>query len=367
MPNRLDFWTKPLAQAVNAFFYPLKPAHYLELVTPLWNYAQLKARVEGIQQETSDTVTLLLKPGRGFRAHKAGQYIQLGVCIDGKRHIRSYSISSPPERNDGLITITCKAIKGGKVSQFLAHQAKPGLYVSISQPEGNFVIPSPIPDRVVCITAGSGITPVMAMLRSLSKAKAPQNIVHIHYAKHKDDVIFGHELTLLNTTLPNYKYLSIFTRDGFSNRLPAVKFSADQLTRMCPDWSSRTAYACGPSSLLDEIEELWSQKSRTPLFIERFQAKKAPLPPNATGGKVSFMKSQIAVVADGETPLLKIAEAQGLSPAHGCRMGICHSCDTTLRSGQVRDLRTGEIISCRDNIKVQLCVCAAAGNIDIDL
>ena len=367
MPNRLDFWAKPLAQAVNAFFYPLKPAHYLELVTPLWNYAQLKARVEGIHQETSDTFTLLLRPGRGFRAHKAGQYIHLGVCIDGKRHIRPYSISSPPERNDGLITITCKAIMGGKVSQYLAHQMKPGLYVSISQPEGNFVKLSPMPESVVYITAGSGITPVMAMLRSLSEAKAQQNIVHIHYAKHKDEVIFSQELTSLSTKLPNYKYIFVFTRDNFSNRLPATKFSADQLTRMCPDWPSRTAYACGPSSLLDEIEELWPQKSTAPLFIERFQAKKGPQPPDTIGGKVSFSKSQIAALADGESPLLKVAEAQGLSPPHGCRMGICHSCDTTLKSGTVRDLRTGEVISCSDNIKVQLCVCAAAGNIDLDL
>lgn len=368
MAKNRDFYAKHLARAANSFFYPLKPAHYLELVTPLWNYAHLQARIEGVVKETPDTTTLLLRPGKGWRIHQAGQFVRLGVSIDGKRHVRTYSLSSPPERHDGLITITVKAVSDGRVSQYLTHHVRPGFYLSLSQPEGAFLKPASDIQKVLFLTAGSGITPVMSMLRSMVLTRSTQDIVHIHYAKNKDDVIFGAELRQLADSLPGYQLTSVFTRDRFDTSLPDSKLSQKNISRLCPDWISRKAFSCGPAVLLDEAERIWTKSGqRDRLSLERFHAKRASLPTHPTGGHVRFIASHFEAPADGVTPLLKIAEGAGLNPPHGCRMGICHGCDALLKAGKVRDLRTGEITSCHDGVKIQLCVSAAASDVDLDL
>lgn len=362
----LDYYAKQLARVADSFFYPLRAANYLELVSPLWNYANIQARIEEIIPETQDTVSIVLRPGKGWQPHKAGQHVRIGVSIDGKRHVRTYSISSAPQHPDGLITITVKA--QGRVSQYLAQQTRPGFYISISQPTGEFTLPETLPQKLLLITAGSGITPVMSILRSLASCSSNINIVHIHYAKNHDDVIFGSELTQLRNNLLNYIFYPVYTRNWASVRGTQNRLSAESVANASPDWMDRAAYVCGPASLLDEAERIWSDAGVSDkLSMERFQAKKAAIAADATGGKVRFVTSHFEAQADGVTPLLKIAEAAGLNPAHGCRMGICHGCDAVLRAGEVRDLRTGEKISCHDNVKVQICVSAAAGDVDLEI
>jgi len=102
------------------------------------------------------------------------------------------------------------------------------------------------------------------------------------------------------------------------------------------------------------------------LHIERFLAELAPIPDEAVGGKVRFAQSDIEVEADAETNLLRVAEDAGMNPPHGCRMGICHTCNVTLLSGCVRDLRTGKIIN-EVGSSVQTCVSATAGDSELDL
>ena len=155
-----------LAGLADMFAYPLRHSHYLELVNPLWTQHVLKARVVGVQDETNDTRTLTLRPGRGWRSHRAGQFVRVGVPIDGKRHTRTYSISSAPASADGCITVTVKTVDGGRVSQHLARHVKVGEYLPLGEPQGEFVLPESMPVHPLFITGGSGITPVMSILRS---------------------------------------------------------------------------------------------------------------------------------------------------------------------------------------------------------
>lgn len=366
MSRIFDQYARHLARFANSFFYPLKPANYLELVTPLWNYANIHARIEDIIPETKSTVTLVLKPGKGWQRHRAGQHVRIGVSIEGKRHVRTYSISSDPGRDDGLITITVKA--QGRVSNYLMQHTKPGFYLSISQPSGDFVLPAKIPEKILFITGGSGITPVMSILRTLGSSKHHVDIVHIHYEKTRDDVIFRDELVDLKNKVSSYSLIRIYTRDRATLQSSNIRISAENISNFCHDWTKRVSFVCGPEKLLDEAEQIWAHAGISEkLNSERFQAKKAPADANAAGGKVRFVVSHFVAQADGSTPLLKVAEAAGLNPAHGCRMGICHGCDAVLRSGEVRDLRTGTKISCHDNVRVQLCVSAAAGDVDLEI
>ncbi|MGH3449997.1 MAG: FAD-binding oxidoreductase, partial [Haloechinothrix sp.] len=137
---------------------PLLPADYLDIVSPLRAGADLRGRIEAIHPETRDSVTLVIRPGRDWRVHTPGQYLRIGVDVDGVRQWRAYSLTSPADRADGCITITVKAIPDGKVSNHLVRRARVGSLVRLDQAQGDFVLPAQRPGKVLFVTAGSGIT-----------------------------------------------------------------------------------------------------------------------------------------------------------------------------------------------------------------
>ena len=114
---------------------------------------------------------MLIKPGWEWPGHRPGQYLRLGIEVDGIHHWRAYSLTSDPGRRDGCISITPKLVEGGKVSPFLFNGVRPGTIVRLGGIEGTFVLPDPLPPRLLFISAGSGITPIMSMLRSLAAAR----------------------------------------------------------------------------------------------------------------------------------------------------------------------------------------------------
>jgi len=352
-------WTR-LADVVGLVATPLVPSHYIALVSPLAATHTRNARVEAALDETADARTLTLRPGRGWRTHRAGQHVRIGLAIDGRIATRTYSISSAPERDDGRITITVKA--QGRASRALVRDVTVGSYMSIGLPEGDFVLPDAVPMKLGFVTAGSGITPVMCMLRSMVARGEQRDIVHVHFAKHAGDVIFGDELRALATQYPSYRLAIVHTQDD-TRRLCRERF--DELV---PDWRERETWACGPQSVLDTLASCFAQAERAhALHVERFTAALAPMPAGADGGgNVRFATSNVVRRSDGRTPLLRIAEAAGVNAPHGCRMGICHTCDATLVAGCVRDLRTGGRID-QAGTRIQVCVCAAAGDVELAL
>jgi ferredoxin-NADP reductase len=361
-PSR-SIWAR-VADVASLATTPLTPAHYIELVRPRGDATSLRARIEAVRDETADSRTLTLRPGRGWRPHRAGQFVRISAAIDGRIVTRTYSVSSSPDRRDGCVTITVKAIAGGLMSRFLVRDAKPGDYVTLGLPQGDFVLPDGPPVRALFVTAGSGVTPVRSMIWTLALRGALRDVVHVHYAPTARDAIFAPELAHLAEESPGYRFVLVTTRDGapHTNHFDAARFGA-----LVPDWKSRRAWACGPEALLGTVEGAFAEASiGSSLTLERFRSKLAPVAPTASGGRVRFGLSRADVEADGHTSLLDVAERAGVRPASGCRMGICHSCDATMVSGCVRDLRTGERIS-EPGTRVQVCVCAAAGDVEIDL
>ena len=180
-------------RAVELLATPLLPDDYLDVLAPLRSGAALRAKVEAVRPETRDSVTLLLKPGRGWRSHQPGQYVRLGVDVDGVRLWRSYSLTSVPGAK--RLTVTVNAIEGGLVSTHLVRNARPGLILHLDQPTGEFVLPARRPGQVLFVTAGSGITPVMGMLRSALHEL--RDVVVVHSAPVREAVVFGDELRTL--------------------------------------------------------------------------------------------------------------------------------------------------------------------------
>jgi len=171
---------------LRSFTSPLRPDDYLELINPLWSTRELRGRIERVQRHTPGAVTLLIKPGWEWPGHRPGQYLRLGVEVDGVHHWRAYSLTSAPRRADGCIAITPKLVESGKVSPFLCSRARPGMIVRLGGVEGTFVLPDPPPRRVLFISAGSGITPIMSMLRHLDHADDMDDVVLLHSARHTD-------------------------------------------------------------------------------------------------------------------------------------------------------------------------------------
>jgi ferredoxin-NADP reductase len=372
MTKVASIWSR-LGEVASLVATPLLPLQYVELLAPL--ASSHKARVEEVRDEVPGVKTIVLRPGRGWRGHRAGQHVRVSVAIDGRLVTRTYSISSAPERRGGSIDITVKA--QGRVSNAL-HAIEVGAFVTLGAANGEFLVPEAnelaqqpeLAQRLLFVTGGSGITPIAAMLRSLAARKVMPDVVHVHYARTAEDVIFGEELRSLAVDHPGYRLVEIHTA---SDRR---RFDTARLAAHVPDWRSREAWACGPQGLLDAIGLVYASQphvghgERQPrrLHVERFRAALAVLPANASGGRVRFAASapQQLIEADAATPLLHVAERAGLAPKSGCRMGICHTCDSTLVSGCVRDLRTGVAID-EPGARVQICVCAAAGDVELSL
>ncbi len=122
---------------------PLVPSDYLDVIDPLRSGADLRGRIVEIHPETRDAVTLVIKPGRGWHGHVPGQYIRIGVDVDGVRQWRAYSLTSTTDRPDGCISITVKAIPDGTVSNYLVRRATVGTVVQLDQAAGEFTLATP--------------------------------------------------------------------------------------------------------------------------------------------------------------------------------------------------------------------------------
>ncbi|HJR39662.1 MAG TPA: ferredoxin reductase [Nocardioidaceae bacterium] len=350
---------------------PLVPADYLDIVSPLRAGADLRGRIVAIHPETRDAVTLVIRPGAGWNGHTPGQYVRIGVDVDGVRQWRAYSLTSAGDRTDGCITITVKAIPDGKVSNHLVRRARPGTVIHLDQAAGDFVLPAEAPAKVLFLTAGSGITPVMGMLRNLSTVAAGRerarldtlDVVLVHSAPTPADVVFGGELRML-AARDRIRLVERHT-DAEGMLDPA------DLVRLVPDYAQRQTWACGPTGMLDAVEERWTSEGiGDRLHTERFRPSVVV---TGEGGTVRFTASDVTLEADGATPLLDAGEAGGVLMPSGCRMGICFGCVVPLVEGAVRDLRNGEITTAAPHesgaggVPIQTCVSAAAGACDINL
>lgn len=336
---------------------PLLPDDYLHLVNPLWSARELRGRIVEVRPETADSATIVIKPGWGFDFdYQPGQYIGIGLPVDGRWHWRSYSLTSPANWDRKLISIAVKAMPEGFLSSHLVNGVPSGTVVRLAAPKGEFALPEPAPEKILFLTAGSGITPVMSMLRTLDRRGQRPDVFHVHSAPTEHDVMFGDEIAQLASRHEEFhSHIQLTRSQG--------KFALSSLDEMCPDWRERQTWACGPLTMLDEIEGVWGEQGiEDRLHIERFAVSRADT--SGQGGTVTFAKSGKTVQVDGATTLLEAGENAGALMPFGCRMGICQTCVVPLVSGHTVDLRSGKEHS--EGERVQTCIAAAAGDCTLD-
>ncbi len=338
---------------------PLHPDDYLSLINPLWSSRELRGRVERVVPETDDAATLVIRPGWGWRYdHRPGQYVGIGVQVGGRFHWRSYSVSSPPKRRGRDISITVRAMPEGFLSDHLVRGLTPGTIVRLASPNGDFVLPDPPPAKILFLVGGSGITPVMAMLRTLDRRRTMPD-VFLHYSSPTAErMIFREELEELAARHPS---LVLHRRHTDTEGL----LELGELDDACADWRTRETWACGPAPMLDAVEEHWQQAGlERQLHVERFALALGG--DGGEGGSVSFRNSGRTAEVDGATTVLEAGEQAGVGMPYGCRMGICHTCTLTLVSGTVRDLRNGDEFA-QPNEQIQTCVTVPVGDCTLNI
>ena len=328
-------WRDRAVRLAEAATTPLLPADYLDLFAPLRSGADLRGRIEEIHPETADAATIVIRPGADWAGHVPGQYLRIGIDVDGVRQWRAYSLTHGP-RADGRISITVKAVPDGLVSNHLVHEARPGTLVHLEQAAGEFVLRGDH-DRLLFVTAGSGITPVIGMLRNLFPS-TDSGVLRLPRSKDLDIVVVH--------VAPSEPH-SIFSRDLHA----LADAGAIRLVARYDDEHGVLDVA----DLAQLVPDLHERRTT------RVEA--------GEGGTVAF-SSGTTLEADGATPILDAAEEAGVLMPSGCRMGICMGCVLPLKEGAVRDLRNGAITTAIPGesgaIKVQTFIINADGPCHID-
>jgi ferredoxin-NADP reductase len=347
--------------ATKALTTPLLPDDYLALLNPRWSTRELTGTVLRVRQETEDCRTIVIKPDFPWPGHRAGQYVRLGMEINGIRQWRAYTITADPDHPEGVISVTVKLTRGGLMSPVFVYQVQPGQTVFIGEVEGEFGIPTPCRDQLLLMSAGSGITPVFAMLRELDRRDCLDDAFHVHSCRDPDDMIFGRILRRLGKRRPGYRLHEIHTGN-------APRFAPEQLDDLCPDWREREAFLSGPKAMIDAVQERYESEGLSDqLHTERFQPVIGESAGgDGSGGTVHFRVTDVEAKCDPGVSILKGGEEAGAELVFGCRMGICHTCVGRLREGAVRDLRSGDITNA-SNQMIRVCISAPEGHVEIDL
>ena len=349
------------SRAVAALTSPQGVDRYLEQVNPMWAAHEVRARIVDVHREVDvpghpPVATITLQPTMTWRGHRAGQHVQLGVEVDGSRRTtRVFTISSPDSRRGDRFTITLRANPEGVVSKFLVERAQPGTMVHLSQAQGEFVLPDQVPEHVLFISGGSGITPVMSMLRSLQRRTHRGRVTFVHYVQSPEHQIFAAELDEIRRSGHGIDLHLLHPELGDPNLSPAY------LERLVPGYRDVPTWACGPVPMIEGVRAAYDESEA--LRIEYFHPPQVST--SSTGGAVAFAKSGREAPNSG-APLLEQAEALGLKPEFGCRMGICFSCTAVKKAGTVQNVLTGERSSDQEE-EIRICVSAPVGSCVMDL
>ena len=344
-------------------------------INPDFRANGIGAHVVRVIQETPDCKTFVLETNRGrFGAkwpgtHQAGQHCVVSVLINGRNIHRSFSISSEP---DAALQITIKAnAQAGarfSASRWLLDNLKPGSALTLSAPEGDFVLDNQIlnsPDaELSLIAAGSGITPIRAILRSLHQRNGERPGMHIrlvYLCRDPGEFIFRDEITALASAWPALTVHTHFSaQDGRIHAAKLFDYLGENL--------AQSIYLCGPSQLQRELFHALDQGGHHgPRHSEHFGTM-AGVPSDGAPIELRIEQNEVKrsfTVSAGQS-LLQALEQAGARVASGCRIGICNTCQCLKRSGTVQNLRTGEI-SDAPNELIRLCVSAPISSLALSL
>jgi ferredoxin-NADP reductase len=323
-----------------------------------------------IELQTHDTKTLRFQipKERQLRA-KPGQFLTFQWTIDGQRIMRSYTISSSPIHLN-YVEITPKRVENGRVSVFLNERAKRGETVEARGPYGQFYFDETVHKSIVLMAAGSGITPMISMLRYIDDLKLATSVTLLYCVRTAADVIFQTELARLGRSLPNFKYEVCLSRPDPTWKGHSGRLTEEFVFQHVTDLNSPTFFLCGPRGFMDSARQILSTLGVDPdrILQESFGESKRSTEPRPEEGRpaetVVFIHSQKVCQASAGSTLLDLAERNGVQIPYGCRQGLCGTCATRVLSGTVQmDVEAGLTAEQKNAGYVLPCVGRATGTV----
>lgn len=339
-------------------------SYFVEKINPLWSLTSIKARVEEVIDETHDTKTFVLRPNLHWKGIAAGQHIGVAVEIDGVIHKRRYSLSKAEavnERAAETVQITVKRVPDGLVSNHLHQHIQAGDVIGLDAADGDFVLPTELPSRLLVLTAGSGITPVFSQVATLLADGYQGSIKFVHYVRTPNDRIFAEQLSELAQQHDNFEVQWCF--EAADGQKGPERFSAKQIKSRVEDYSERHTLLCGPGGFMTAVREHWDGLGRTDsLAFEYFGAPPVDAK-DAVDAAVTLRSGKQIQLSAGET-LLDSLLANGETPKYGCKRGVCHECKCRKTSGAVKNLLTGKVSSSGEE-DIQLCISAPVSDVSL--
>jgi ferredoxin-NADP reductase len=295
-----------------------------------------------IEQQTHDTKTLrfLVPEERRFRA-KPGQFLTFHWIVKGKRVLRSYTISSSPTHTD-YVEITPKRVENGCVSNFLHDEAKIGLTVEASGPHGRFYFDPTVHRGIVLIAAGSGITPMISIIRYINDLRLSTSVTLLYCVRTRNDIIFDAELERLRSSVPNFNYVVSLSQPDDSWRGNRGHLTQEYVFGHVTDQDRPTYFLCGPRGFMESARQILTslgvdeRRITQESFGEKPGARETNQSDAGAVETIEFVRSQKTCASSAGSTLLELAEANGVQIPFGCRQGDCGTCATRILCGDVQ-------------------------------
>jgi ferredoxin-NADP reductase/DMSO/TMAO reductase YedYZ heme-binding membrane subunit len=337
----------------------------------LWKKAQnagFSVRLTKIHRETNDAVTLTFSlPGNKTLQSKPGQFITFNWIVDGQSLPRSYSISSAPRRS-GSFDVTVK--KQGIVSTFLNESAREGLSVVANGPYGRFVLDLAEHQAPVFFAAGSGITPILGMLRHIEETSPECDVTLFYFSRDERQVIFKMELDRLSARLSKFRLVPIITRPSVEWAGERGEITKEMVLRGLPTVEGKTFFLCGPAGFMAAAKAILTslEVGANQIHQERFAPSAvAYTPGESVHCTVEFTRSRKRLECNSTETLLSVAERNGIEIPASCRIGQCGTCATRVLAGTV-EMESDEGLSpaLRAEGFSLLCVGRARGMVSVE-
>ncbi len=333
-----------------------------------WSWERPLARVVGRRLEAQGTVTLDLKANRHCTAIQPGQHINVTAEVNGRRVTRSYS-PTRIARSGKRLSITVKQVDGGKLSQHLCRQAKVGDALEIGPAFGDMTLSQ---DGVrqtgpnLFLAAGSGITPLMSLIRALDQTGLTQDLTLVYWARTRVELCFVAELRALAARQPRFKLHFVLTQEAQRlNGEHAERLNAALLAALVPNLAQHRVHACGPAGFVDTARSL-SVGHALSFMGEAFTPSTLAISDAIGTVRIKLALSGRTLEVPAGEALLPALEAQGLNLPSGCRMGICNTCACPKQTGVTQNLLSGDKDDAPSSA-LRLCISRACTDLTLDL
>jgi ferredoxin-NADP reductase len=334
----------------------------------------LVARCTEVLELTADVKAFRFVDDAGHPMdYKPGQFVTLELELDGKKIFRSYTMSSTPTQA-AYFELTVKRVEGGAVSNWLCDHLQAGATVRMTGPHGKFSCAPKPRKKLLFLSAGSGVTPMLSMARWIRDQQQNDllldtDVVYFHCARTAQDLMFGAEVDAMANANPRFVHHTSLTRSNKKDRWHGLTgyLDAAMLKSIAPDFAEREVYVCGPTGFMEGSKALFQQAG---FAMTHFHEESFGTATNvqASGGSVRFEASGIEVECSGQQSILELAEQCGVAIPSACRTGDCGECKVRTVSGEAlmtncagldpHELEDGMVLSCVSFVNGRVVVAA---------